>query len=337
MFAKDLMTTDVVSVSPDTPVREIARILVQHGVSAMPVVDEKGVPIGIVSESDLLRPAELDEGRGHRDWWLTILAKGEELSDDFLATLRQPRSIARDIMTSPVVTVAESTGADEIARLMHTLHIKRVPVIRAERIVGIVSRGDMLKALSSKPKAPPSSNHHGFVEWIDEHFEKSLRRDHGLPTSPGTPTVPPPAPATQVTAEHFRDLVNDFHTTEMMKRRHEHEVEMSRRRETVRQLVDTHLTDREWRELVHKARRAAQNGETEMLLLRFPAQICSDGGRAINAPDPHWPSTLRGEPAELYLRWERDLRPGGFHIVARVLDFPDGVPGDIGLFLVWSG
>ena len=91
-----------------------------------------------------------------------------------------------------------------------------------------------------------------------------------------------------------------------------------------------------WSRLVHGAREAAERGETEFLLLRFPSQLCSDGGRAINAPDPDWPRTLRGEAAEMYLRWERELRPRGFHIVARVVEFPDGVPGDIGLFLVWG-
>ena len=72
------------------------------------------------------------------------------------------------------------------------------------------------------------------------------------------------------------------------------------------------------------------------MLLRFPSQACSDGGRAINAMEPGWPSTLRGEAAEMFLRWERDLKPHGFHLGARVLEFPGGMPGDVGLFLVWG-
>jgi hypothetical protein len=64
--------------------------------------------------------------------------------------------------------------------------------------------------------------------------------------------------------------------------------------------------------------------------------IDSDGGRAINVREPEWPTTLRGEPAELYQRWGRDLKPQGFYLEARVLEFPDGFPGDIGLFLVWG-
>ena len=96
------------------------------------------------------------------------------------------------------------------------------------------------------------------------------------------------------------------------------------------------MFDETWRQFLHRAREAAQNGETEALLLRFPSVLCLDGGRAINTGEHDWPATLRGEPAEIYLRWERDLKPRRFTISARVLEFPDGKPGDIGLFLGWG-
>ena len=70
----------------------------------------------------------------------------------------------------------------------------------------------------------------------------------------------------------------------------------------------------------------------EWMLLRLPSQLCDDGGQAVNAPRADWPKTLHGEAAEIYLRWERDLKPYGFGISANVLDFPGGMPGDIGLF-----
>ncbi len=72
------------------------------------------------------------------------------------------------------------------------------------------------------------------------------------------------------------------------------------------------------------------------MLLRFPGQLCSDGGRAVNTSAAGWPETLRGEAGELYLRWERDLKPNGFPLSARLLDFPGGMPGDIGLYLFWG-
>ncbi len=87
---------------------------------------------------------------------------------------------------------------------------------------------------------------------------------------------------------------------------------------------------------MHGARMAAESGQKETMLLRFPCQLCIDGGRAINVAEQDWPATLRGRSAEIYLRWERDLKPRGFLLSARVLDFPDGKPGDMGLFLVWS-
>ena len=73
------------------------------------------------------------------------------------------------------------------------------------------------------------------------------------------------------------------------------------------------------------------------MILRFPGDLCSDGGRAINVPEPDSQATLRGEPAEAYLRYERELKPLGFHLIARVLDFPNGFIGDVGLFLHWGG
>ena len=81
------------------------------------------------------------------------------------------------------------------------------------------------------------------------------------------------------------------------------------------------------------AREAAEHGKKEFMLLRFPNQLCSDGGRAINAAEPDWPATRRSDGAEIYLRWEPDLRVHGFHLAASMLEFTGGMPGDIGLFL----
>ena len=89
--------------------------------------------------------------------------------------------------------------------------------------------------------------------------------------------------------------------------------------------------------MLHRAPEAAETGQTEYVLLRFPNRLCIDGGRAVNVAKADWPTTLRGEAAEIYLRWERNLKPRGFSLSARVLEFPGGKPGDIGLFLVWGG
>ena len=153
MDAFDVMTTAVIAVSPDTPTQRIAELLLEHGISAVPVVDDNGEVTGMVSEGDLLRFSEEDR-EARRDWWLAILAEGESLSPQFLATMNGHKRTARDIMSAPVVTVTEHTDVSEIGKLLGTYRIKRVPVLRDGRIVGIVSRADAYpRARNAIPRA----------------------------------------------------------------------------------------------------------------------------------------------------------------------------------------
>jgi CBS domain-containing protein len=150
MIARDVMTCDVVSVTSDTPVRKIASLLVKNRISAVPVVDSSGAPIGIVSEGDLIGRKET-EREARQDWWLTTLAEGEAVNPEFLASLILNYPTARDVMSAPVITVGEETSLAEIARLLTTHRIKRVPVVRDGHIVGIVSRADLVRALVVAP------------------------------------------------------------------------------------------------------------------------------------------------------------------------------------------
>ena len=105
----------------------------------------------------------------------------------------------------------------------------------------------------------------------------------------------------------------------------------------VEAMLKTKFSDADWGDLVHKAQKAAEHGQKQYLLLRFPSDLCTDDSRAINnPPNDTWPDTLRGEAAEIYQRWDTTLRPHGFCLSAQVLDFPDGKPGDVGLFLRWG-
>jgi len=108
------------------------------------------------------------------------------------------------------------------------------------------------------------------------------------------------------------------------------------RRRLVEELAQTRLSDAEWRDLMIRARSAASAGSRELIALRFPAELCADGGRAVNAPDPAWPETLRGVPADLYDRWERELKPLGYRLSAQILNFPDGFLGEVGLSIRWG-
>jgi len=81
---------------------------------------------------------------------------------------------------------------------------------------------------------------------------------------------------------------------------------------------------------------AASQGSTEVELFRFLSELCSDDGRAINNSEPDWPRTLVGVPAQIFEIWEQNLKPRGFKLKAYIVDFPEGKPGDVGMFLSWS-
>ena len=335
MKASDIMTTKVVSTHADTPIRQVARLLLENGISAIPVVDRDGTVLGIVSEGDLLGRRD-KEREARRDWWLTLLAEGEELSPEFLASMRAREQTAGEIMSAPVVTVSEETEAAEIARLLAAYRIKRVPVVRQGRIVGIVSRANLLSALAAEEGSAAPEPHgvkhlFGLLADIDEHYL------HARDSAAARPAMlSGGAPAAGVSADHFRGLVVDSKHQVALQRAAEQSTAAEQRRKTVKELIDRHVADAKWQAILHQAREAAEHGAKEFMLLRFPRELCSDGGRAINAPEADWPRTLRGEAAEIYLRWERELKPQGFHLAARVIEFPGGFPGDIGLFLVWG-
>jgi CBS domain-containing protein len=333
MQARDVMTSPVVTVKPETPLCEVASLLLTHAISAVPVVDSSGAPIGMVSESDLFNHNE-HAHEARREWWLTLLAEGSELSPEFLASLRAPERTAREVMSAPVVSVEEDTDIREIAQLLVDYRIRSVPVVRDGRLVGIVSRPDLLRAFAAKQPAAggskPAGAAHDLFLWIDQHFHPEHHAGHAPPAGAA------PAVAEGVGAEDFRRLVADFHHKEAEHQDAARRAAAEERRRRAQELIDRHVSDENWRALLHQARQAAEHGEKEFLLLRFPRELLSDGGRAVNAPTPDWPQTLRGEAAEIYLRWERELKPRGFGIAARVLDFPGGMPGDIGLFLIWG-
>jgi CBS domain-containing protein len=333
MNARDLMDTEVVTINPETPLRQVARTLLTHGISAVPVVENDGTLIGMVSEGDLVGRKKT-ERESRSEWWLQRLAEGETLNTDFLEHLQGPLAVAREVMSSPVLTVTEDTRIDEIASLMGTHRVKRLPVVRDGQVVGIVRRADLLRTLGggkfepvSRPPDPTRR---------PRQMEERRAQEAPVVVPPAEPAERPERADAELTVADFQHLVTHHRDEIDHERARQRDLAAAQRRADIRRLIDEHIADQGWNGLIHGAREAAERGETEFLLLRFPNELCSDGGRAINAPDPEWPQTLRGEAAEVYLRWERELRPRGFHIRARILEFPDGLPGDIGLFLAWG-
>jgi hypothetical protein len=138
-------------------------------------------------------------------------------------------------------------------------------------------------------------------------------------------------------AESFRGFEQAFKDAQTQKQQDLKHEAAEHRKDQVDEMMAGKITDATWDELIDHARKAAEHGEKEYLLLRFPSDLCTDDSRAINnPPNPAWPETLRGEAADIYARWDAALRPYGFNLSAQVLDFPDGKPGDVGLFLRWG-
>jgi CBS domain-containing protein len=150
MRAKDIMTTPVVSVAPETGVSDVARLLLERHISGVPVIDSAGRLVGMVSEGDFLRRAE-DGSHRHGSWWLRLFSGSGENAAEYVKT--HGRSAA-DVMTRDVVTVTEDTQAGDIAHLLETKRIKRVPVVRSGKVVGIVSRADLLRGFAAQRHAP---------------------------------------------------------------------------------------------------------------------------------------------------------------------------------------
>ena len=143
MKAKDVMTTEVVYADPETSVRAIAQTLLKRRISAVPVADDDGRVIGIVSEGDLMRRPESETERP-RSWWLELIETPQDRASQYL---KSHGLTARDVMTREPITVTEDTPLEEIAILLERKAIKRVPVLRDGKLVGIVSRADLLHDL----------------------------------------------------------------------------------------------------------------------------------------------------------------------------------------------
>lgn len=152
MQAADVMTVDLVTAGPKMTVREAATLMLDRGVSALPVLDENERLIGIISEGDLLRRTEI-ETEIKESWWLSLFTSTQTLQERFLKSHGQQ---VGDVMTRDPITVAPDTSVAEVATILERNRIKRVPVIEDGMVRGIVSRANLLHALADA-KAPQSS------------------------------------------------------------------------------------------------------------------------------------------------------------------------------------
>jgi CBS domain-containing protein len=159
MRAIDVMVRDVVTVRPNTDVADAIKLLSEHDVSALPVVDKASYQVGMLSEADLIHRTEIGTEK-HRPWWLEAVTGATTLAEEFAKSHGKK---VGEVMTTGVISVTEETPLSEIAALFERKRIKRVPVVKDGKLFGIVSRSNLIQALAS------------VVGNIDQHDETDRR------------------------------------------------------------------------------------------------------------------------------------------------------------------
>jgi CBS domain-containing protein len=150
MNAADIMTPDVITVRPDTPLEQVVAIMLENRISGVPVMEDDYIA-GIVTEGDLLRRVELGS-EPHRSHLLELVTRATPLAAEYV---RSHGRKAAEVMTENVITVEDTTPIAEVARLLEARRIKRVPVLRDGKLVGIVSRANLLRALATRLQPTP--------------------------------------------------------------------------------------------------------------------------------------------------------------------------------------
>ena len=152
MRAHQIMTHRVITVSPETSIVDAANIMLQNRVSGLPVLDAAGALVGIVSEGDFLRRSEIGTQR-KRPRWLQFFTSPGRIASDFVNSSGRK---VEDVMTRNAITVGEETRLEALVSLMEKNGIKRLPVLRHDRLVGIVTRSNLLQAFASLAKEVPA-------------------------------------------------------------------------------------------------------------------------------------------------------------------------------------
>jgi CBS domain-containing protein len=170
MKVSDVMTRRVISVSPETSVFVAIQLMLKHHVSGLPVIDNHGKLVGILSEGDLLRRGEIETER-KRSLWLDALFGPADGAADYV---HSHGLAVMEVMTRDPMTVTENTRLDEVVRLMENRKVKRLPVLRDGKVIGIVSRANLMRAVLSIYRTTPQSSDNDAA--IREHVLAEVRR-----------------------------------------------------------------------------------------------------------------------------------------------------------------
>jgi len=158
VLAANIMTRDVAAVHPETPLLDAVKLMARRRISGLPVVDAGGAVVGVLTEGDLLRWREGYTEKQAR--WLDMLAEGQEMAPAFLEAIRDQHNRVKNAMSAGAITVTEDVSAREIAALMTKRNIKRVPVVRDRKLVGIIARSDLVRAFAQTLDAKSSTQEH---------------------------------------------------------------------------------------------------------------------------------------------------------------------------------
>lgn len=322
--AGDCMTAAVVVAHPEDSAWRAAELMLAHRVSGLPVVDSDNIPVGLVSEADFVFGVGEALEKRH-ETWLKMISGGQAISDDYLEMLQRELGVVRGFMARPAICVAADAPIEDVVKAMAEHRVRRVVVTRDGKLAGIITRRDLLRIARprrAEPAAPAAPD--------------------PAPPRPALRPAPPPPPALAPMAAEFsaaglRALAAAHERALRAAREHAATAAQQQREAEVAELLQAPLTEADWSAMLAAARLAAAAGETQCAILRFPASLCDDGGRAVNAPDPEWPRTLPGKAARVYLRWRDELQPLGFRLSSQIVSFPGGLPGDVEMSLNWRG
>ena len=356
MKARDIMTRDVISVDAKARTQDVARLMLVNHISAIPIIDGTGAPIGMVSEGDLIGRDETERDE-RKDWWLALLAEGEPLSLEFLSSAHRPERTAGDVMSRPAITIDENTDVGEIARLLQSHRIKRVPVVRGGKMVGIVSRENLLRALAADDShADVKANatglpgvFAGLVQRFEHlHPESEAHAASGASRSdeddPGDKnkqkhhreaTMSTQAKSPVLTPDQLHRITEDTAMAKAKEALAKMNLEENQKKSLHDAFISREPPADALEQLMVTVRHLAEQGETEMLALQFPANYLDDHGRKINNLEPDWPTSLTGFAKRAFEFYEQNLKRHGYKVRAQILDYPGGMPGDVGIYLVW--
>ncbi len=169
MKVGDVMTQEVISVAPDTSIADAAKLMLKERVSGLPVITSAGVLLGIVTEGDFLRRTEIGTEK-HRPHWLEFILSQGRLANEYVHS--HARAVF-DVMTRDVVVTTEDMPLDVAVELMERKHVKRLPVVRDGKVVGILARANLLHALAA---GPPRAAGHNDDEAIRRALEQEIER-----------------------------------------------------------------------------------------------------------------------------------------------------------------